>query len=73
MPIATLGSRSGTVSSFDDDRGLGEITGDDGTTYHFHCTGIADGTRTIDVGSPVRFVVIAGRLGRWEAWSIQKG
>lgn len=73
MPIASLGSRTGTVSSFDDDRGLGEIAGDDGTTYHFHCTGIADGTRTIDVGTPVRFDVIAGRLGRWEAWAIQKG
>ncbi len=73
MPIATLGPRTGTVTSFDDDRGLGEVAGDDGTTYPFHCTGIADGTRTIEVGTPVRFDVVAGRLGRWEAWSIQKG
>ena len=70
MPIASLGTRTGTVASFDDDRGLGEIAGDDGTTYHFHCTGIADGSRTIDEGTPVRFDVIAGRLGRWEAWAI---
>ena len=71
MPAAALGSRTGTVSAFDEDRGLGEITGDDGTTYPFHCTGIADGTRTIDEGAAVRFGVIAGRLGRWEAWEIE--
>jgi len=69
MPT-TLGSRTGSVASFDEDRGLGVIAGDDGTEYPFHCTGIADGTRTIDEGAAVRFDVIAGRLGRWEAWSI---
>jgi len=70
MVVASLGSRTGTVSSFDEARGLGVVTGDDGTEYHFHCTGIADGTRTIDEGEAVRFDVIAGRLGRWEAWGI---
>ena len=73
MPsIGSLGSRTGTVSSFDEPRGLGEIAGDDGGTYPFHCTGIADGSRTIDVGASVRFDVIAGRLGRWEAWGISR-
>lgn len=72
MAIATLGSRSGSVSTFDDHRGLGVIIGDDGTEYAFHCTGIADGTRTIAEGVPVRFDVIAGRLGRWEAWGIEE-
>ena len=73
MPsIGSLGSRTGTVSSFDEPRGLGEIAGDDGATYPFHCTGIADGSRTIDEGTAVRFDVIAGRLGRWEAWQIEK-
>lgn len=71
MAIASLGTSSGSVSDFDDHRGLGTIAGDDGTTYHFHCTGIADGTRTIDAGAAVRFEVIAGRLGRWEAWGIE--
>jgi cold shock CspA family protein len=33
----------------------------------FHCTSIADGSRTIAVGQHVRFTVVPGRLGRWEA------
>ncbi len=70
MPVASLGSRSGQVSSFDEERGLGEIAGEDGRTYPFHCTGIADGSRTVDEGAAVRFEVIPGRLGRWEAWGI---
>ncbi len=72
MAIASLGPRTGSVSSFDEFRGLGEVTADDGTTYPFHCTGIADGTRTIDVGTRVRFDVVAGRLGRWEAGAVAK-
>jgi len=72
MPPVTLGSRRGTVAAFDEARGLGEITGDDGATYPFHCTGIADGSRTIEEGAAVRFDVIAGRLGRWEAWAVRK-
>ena len=35
--------------------------------YPFHCTAIADGTRTIAVGTAVTFDVVPGRLGRWEA------
>lgn len=57
----------GTVDRFDTRSGLGEITGADGATYPFHATVIADGTRTIAVGTAVEFVVIAGHLGRWEA------
>ncbi len=71
MAIASLGTRSGSVSDFDDVRGLGVIAGDDGTIYHFHCTGIADGSRTIDADAKVRFEVVAGRLGRWEAWGVE--
>lgn len=70
MPIASLGHRHGTVTSFDDERGLGEIDVADVGTYPFHCTAIADGSRHIDVGTDVYFEVVAGRLGRWEAWGI---
>ena len=70
VTIASLGAASGSVTRFDDHRGLGEVTADDGTVYPFHCTAIADGTRTIATGAPVRFEVVAGRLGRWEAASI---
>jgi len=57
----------GRVTAFDEHRGIGEITADDGTVYPFHCTVIADGTRTIKVGAAVEFDVVAGHLGRWEA------
>jgi len=62
----------GTVTSFDDRRGLGEITTNNGRVYPFHCTRIADGTRTIAVGTAVRFEVVPGALGRWEAANIAK-
>ena len=70
--MATAKASSGTVTSFDEPRGLGEITAEDGTTYPFHCTAIADGSRTIPEGAPVRFEVVPGRLGRWEAGRIER-
>jgi cold shock CspA family protein len=61
----------GRVVVFDDDRGLGEIEADDGRRYSFHCTAIADGTRTIPVDAPVDFEVTAGPLGGYEAGSVR--
>jgi CspA family cold shock protein len=61
----------GRVTVFDEPRGIGEITASDGTVYPFHCTQIADGTRTIAVGTEVEFEVVAG-LGRWEAAAIEQ-
>jgi cold shock protein len=58
---------TGAVAAFDEPRGLGEIRSDDGDDVPFHCTAIADGTRTIAVGRRVRYQVVPGRLGRWEA------
>lgn len=60
----------GTVIEFDEPRGLGLIEGDDGERYPFHCTRIADGTRTVPEGARVEFVVMAGTGGRWEADAI---
>jgi cold shock CspA family protein len=62
---------SGAVSAFSEPRGLGEITADDGTTYAFHCTQIADGSRTVGIGSRVEFEIVPGLLGRWEAAAIK--
>jgi cold shock CspA family protein len=62
----TLRVTRGSVIAFDDGRGLGEVADEAGTTYPFHCVEIADGTRTIAVGTTVRFDVTA-RLGRYEA------
>jgi cold shock CspA family protein len=61
----------GTVIAFDEHRGIGEVRADDGASYSFHCTAIADGTRTIAVGVVVEFAVVPGYLGRWEAAAIE--
>ena len=70
MRTASLGTASGSVTSFDSHRGLGEITADDGSVHPFHCTAVADGSRTIEVGTAVRFALVAGPLGRWEAGEV---
>ena len=61
-----FGVRHGSVTAFDEPRGLGEVTDDDGAVFAFHCVEIVDGTRSIEVGTPVRFDVVA-KLGRYEA------
>lgn len=65
-----LSDGRGVVTAFDDPRGLGSIRRDDGTDYPFHCTAVADGSRSIAIGSAVSFSVSAGRMGRWEAVAI---
>lgn len=62
----------GTVTAFDEAAGLGTVTADDGTDYAFQCTQIADGTRTIDVGTPVTFAVRPWHRGRYEAVAVTK-
>ncbi|MGD0809892.1 MAG: hypothetical protein ABSA91_09320 [Acidimicrobiales bacterium] len=58
---------AGSVESFDRDVGLGEVRGQDGRLYPFHCTEIADGSRNIAVGTRVTFAIAPGHLGCWEA------
>ena len=62
--------RQGTVVAFDDHVGLGEVETADGTRFPFHCTRIADGSRTVPMGAAVTFEVVPGPLGRWEATSV---
>lgn len=74
--IRAFAPGTGEVASFDEARGLGTITvaGDRagaGGELPFHCTAIADGTRTISVGERVRFQVTPGPAGRWEATHIE--
>ena len=63
--------RRGRVRTFDERRGRGEIEGEEGTAFSFHCTAIADGTRRIAPGTAVEFDVVAGLPGRWEAAAIE--
>jgi cold shock CspA family protein len=69
---------AGRVTAFDEHVGLGEITtvdddadGGAGTVIAFQCIAIADGTRTIEVGTPVSFELVP-KLGRYEATAIVK-
>jgi cold shock CspA family protein len=64
------GSLVGVVREFDAAVGLGVIARRDGTTHVFHVIEIADGTRTIDVGTEVSFDLLA-KLGRYEAANIR--
>lgn len=61
----------GRVTSFDAASGLGEVEADDGTRYGFHCTQIADGSRSIEIGVAVEFEVVAWHLGRYEARALR--
>lgn len=75
------GARIGVVAAYDAGRGLGSIVETDGnadaaddvsddlagSAHAFHCTAIADGSRDIEAGTPVAFVLAAGLGGRLEA------
>jgi cold shock CspA family protein len=61
----------GVVETFDEEVGLGTVVRLDGVPYPFHCTQIADGSRTINVGVTVEFDVMAGHRGQWEAAALR--
>jgi cold shock CspA family protein len=68
--VPATGPHHGRVASFDPTRGLGEVADDDGSSYDFHATAIASGSRRIDVGTTVVFIVTPGHGGRYEARSL---
>jgi cold shock CspA family protein len=57
----------GRVTSFDARRGLGTVTDTEGSVFGFHATAIMDGSRHIDPGTAVSFVVAPGHRGSYEA------
>jgi cold shock CspA family protein len=61
----------GQVVAFDEQRGLGEIRTADGARYAFHCTAIADGTRTIAGDARVEFELVPGPVGAFEAGAVR--
>jgi len=63
-------THTGSVEAYDPARGWGAIVGDDGEHLGFHCTQIADGSRTIPVGAAVRYTRMPAHLGTWEAGSV---
>ncbi len=61
---AAFGTSTGRVSSFDEHVGTGQVSADDADeSWMFHCTRIADGSRTIAVGTWVAFEVVPGPTG----------
>lgn len=69
-----LPGRSGMVVAFDEARGLGTVRpeGGGGADLGFHCTSIADGSRSVEVGAEVTFDVEAGPMGRWQAVRLRR-
>lgn len=63
---------TGTVVAFDEHAGFGTLRAADGRELFFHCTQLVDGTRRIEVDAVVRFEVVAGHLGRWEAARVER-
>jgi cold shock CspA family protein len=66
-----IAHRRGRVRRFDERRGMGEITSEDGNVFTFHSTAIANGSRRIAEGAQVEFDLVAGLPGRWEAAAIE--
>ncbi len=64
-------AEEGRVVEFDDGSGLGRLVGTDGRALAFHCTEVTDGTRTVAVGTEVRYRRRAGHQGVWEAVEIR--
>jgi cold shock CspA family protein len=62
----------GTVATFDEHAGHGVIRAEDGRELFFHCTQLVDGSRTVEIGTLVRFDVVAGHSGTWEAARVEK-
>jgi cold shock CspA family protein len=69
-PIPAAGPHDGSVTSFDQRRGLGSVTSSGGDEFPFHATAISDGSRAIEVGQAVRFTVQPGHGGRYESRSV---
>jgi len=61
---------SGRIATFDDHVGRGEIEARGGMRFPFHCTSLADGTRTIALDTAVKFRLVPGPLGALEATKI---
>jgi cold shock CspA family protein len=64
---STSDPRLGKVTLFDEERGLGTITADDGSELGFHCVSIVGGQRRIAQGARVVFAAVPGHLGVLEA------
>ncbi len=65
-------SGEGVVAIFDQARGDGWLRDAHGREFYFHCVQIADGSRSIEVGTRVRFRRVVGLRGRDEAAALER-
>ena len=63
VPALTFTPVRGVVAAFDDHVGAGTVAAADGATWWFHCTRIADGSRSIAAGTDVWFTLAPGPTG----------
>lgn len=64
VPPTIYGVRRGTVERFDDHVGAGTVVDSvDGQEWWFHCTRLANPSRSIDIGATVMFQVATGPTG----------
>ena len=54
---------SGKVKFYDDQKGFGFISGDDGDQVFLHASSLPDGVTTLKPGQKVEFGVVEGRRG----------
>lgn len=64
-------ARRGRVAEYDDHKGYGHLEVEGGGRLFFHCTAIADGSRTIAVGAEVEFEPVTDPRGQPEAADVR--
>ena len=62
----------GVIDRFDERRGDGWFRSSDDRLYYFHCVAIADGSRTIEAGTPATARRCVGHLGHDEVVDVQR-
>ena len=62
----------GRVADYDDHKGWGHIATVDGRLLFFHCTAIADGTRTIPADTQVEYDEVTDPRGKPEAANVRR-
>ncbi len=55
---------TGKVKFYDDQKGFGFITGDDGEPVFLHASSLPDGVTSVKAGSRLEYGVVQGRRGR---------
>lgn len=54
---------TGKVKFYDDAKGFGFITGDDGEQVFLHASALPEGTETVKAGARLEYGVVAGKRG----------